>query len=111
MSDDLVNRLGFHGFNGSENVLHRTRRWTVERLEAKARIEELEAQVQSMALDCLAAHGQAGDAHKAQLDAEAKLAKAEAFAIGTILYAGNTMDDYLADKARDALAEIKGETS
>lgn len=31
-----------------------------------ARIAELEAELQSITLDCLAAHGQAGDAHKAQ---------------------------------------------
>ena len=40
---NLVERLNFNGFNGSENVLHRTRRWTVERNEAAARIAELEA--------------------------------------------------------------------
>jgi BMFP domain-containing protein YqiC len=40
---NLVERLKFNGFSGTENVLHRTRRWTVERNEAAARIEELEA--------------------------------------------------------------------
>jgi hypothetical protein len=40
---NLVERLKFNGFSGTENVLHRTRRWTVERNEAAARIAELEA--------------------------------------------------------------------
>ena len=35
-----------------------------------------EAKLQDMALDCLAAEGQAADAYQAQLAAEAKLAKA-----------------------------------
>jgi hypothetical protein len=37
------------------------------------RIEKLEAEVKSMAMDCLVAHGQASDAYQAQLLAEAKL--------------------------------------
>jgi hypothetical protein len=40
------------------------------------RIEELEAEIKSMAMDCLVAKGQASDAYQAQLLAEAKLAKA-----------------------------------
>ena len=40
------------------------------------RIDELEAELRSMALDCLAADGQATEAYQAQLAAEAKLAKA-----------------------------------
>jgi outer membrane murein-binding lipoprotein Lpp len=39
------------------------------------RIEELEAKLREMALDCLAAEGQAAEAYQAQLAAEAKLAK------------------------------------
>jgi hypothetical protein len=30
----LQERLRYHKFHGTENVLHRTRRWTVERMEA-----------------------------------------------------------------------------
>jgi hypothetical protein len=37
------------------------------------RIEELEAEIKSMAMDCLVAKGQASDAYQAQLLAEAKL--------------------------------------
>jgi hypothetical protein len=44
--------------------------------DALARIEELEAKLQDMALDCLAAQGQAEEAYQAQLAAEAKLAEA-----------------------------------
>ena len=40
---------------------------------AADRIEELEAEVKSMAMDCLVARGQASDAYQAQLLAEAKL--------------------------------------
>jgi hypothetical protein len=40
---NLIERLKFNGFNGKENVLHRTRRWTVERAEAAERIAELES--------------------------------------------------------------------
>jgi hypothetical protein len=39
-------------------------------------VEKLEANLQSMALDYLAAEGQAAEAYQAQLAAEAKLAKA-----------------------------------
>jgi Skp family chaperone for outer membrane proteins len=44
--------------------------------KAQERIEELEAKLRSMALDCLAADGQAQEAYEAQLAAEARLAKA-----------------------------------
>jgi hypothetical protein len=40
---------------------------------------------------------------------DAKLAQAEDFVLRTIRYAGNNGDDFLADKARAALAELKGE--
>jgi hypothetical protein len=45
---NLVERLKFNGFSGKENVLHRTRRWAVERSEAAARIAELEAALKSV---------------------------------------------------------------
>jgi hypothetical protein len=44
--------------------------------KAQVRIKELEAKLLDMALDCLAALGQAGEAYQAQLAAESKLAKA-----------------------------------
>jgi septal ring factor EnvC (AmiA/AmiB activator) len=47
-----------------------------ERKLHEERIEELEAKLREMALDCLAADGQAAEAYQAQLAAEAKLAKA-----------------------------------
>tara|TARA_R110000851_G_scaffold149627_2_gene290241 strand:- start:144 stop:422 length:279 start_codon:yes stop_codon:yes gene_type:complete len=50
---NLVERLNFNGFNGSENVLHRTRRWTVERNEAAARIAELEGALLTARNDAL----------------------------------------------------------
>jgi hypothetical protein len=44
----------------------------------RERIEELEADLRKMALDCIAADGQAAEAYQAQLAAEAKLAKCQA---------------------------------
>ena len=44
------------------------------------------------------------------LRAEAKLAKAKDFVLRTLRYAGNNGDDFLANKACAALAELKGET-
>jgi hypothetical protein len=41
---------------------------------------------------------------------QAKLTQAEDFVLRTLRYAGNNGDDFLADKARAALAELKGET-
>jgi hypothetical protein len=43
------------------------------------------------------------------LRAEAKLARAEDFVLRTLRYAGNNGDDFLADKARTTLAELKWE--
>ena len=39
----LVKRLRDMGFHGTENVLHRTRRWAVERKEAADMLEQLAA--------------------------------------------------------------------
>jgi len=47
-----------------------------EHEQMAARIEELEADLRKMALDYLAAEGQAAEAYQAQLAAEHKLAKA-----------------------------------
>jgi len=56
------------------HILHRE----YEKL-LRERIEELEADLRKMALDYLAAEGQATDAYQAQLAAEAKLAKTITF--------------------------------
>jgi hypothetical protein len=74
MSDDLVKRLRA-GTGGGKL-------WMDLHTESADRIEELEAKLQDMSLDCHAALGQAGEAYQAQLAAESKLAKAvEALAI------------------------------
>jgi 5'-3' exonuclease len=67
MSDDLVKRLRNTGSMSHSQVWE-----TFE--EAADRIEELEADLRKMALNYLAAEGQAAEAYQAQLAAEAKLA-------------------------------------
>jgi hypothetical protein len=75
MSDDLVKRLR-HAVKGLRSFY---RVGAVELIpagtmdEAADRIEELEAKLQDMALDCLAAQGQAEEAYQAQLAAEARI--------------------------------------
>ena len=101
MSDDLVKRL---------RLMRQVRL-------AADRIEELEATLRSMALDCLAADGQAVEAYQAQLLVEAKLAKAvEALdvdlieqAISDVLSEGGTIRDAAEYVARTTLAELTGE--
>jgi hypothetical protein len=72
MSDDLVKRPEpspyWEAYLAEVKALHRH---AEERMAD--RIEKLEAEVKSMAMDCLVAHGQASDAYQAQLAAEAKL--------------------------------------
>ena len=81
------------------------------------RIEELEADLRKMALDYLAAEGQAAEAYQAQLAAEAKLAKAVGQMqrvkdyrydpnIGIEL---NRLEEALLNRLEEALAELKGE--
>ena len=85
--------------------------------QAARRIEELEADLRKMALDCMAVDWQAAEAYQAQLAAEAKLAKA----MKALAQIGKT---YTADKSRlihsdlwiiemvqTTLAELKGETN
>jgi DNA repair exonuclease SbcCD ATPase subunit len=112
MSDDLVKRL--HSFDcitmdGCGRKL---------RHEAAARIEELEADLRKMALDYLAAQGQAAEAYQAQLAAEDKLNKAidalekvQAFVRDLEPHAdqGHTLVPALRE-ACETLAELKGET-
>jgi hypothetical protein len=80
-----------------------------------ARIEELEADLRKMALDYLAAQGQAAEAYQAQLAAEHKLAKALVAVNYFFLrdpdkpthweYSRNRAEEL----ARTAIAELKGE--
>jgi len=75
------------------------------------RIEELEADLRKMALDYLAAEGQAAEAYQAQLEAEAKLARAvdglrEIYGNGN---AAGRNPQLMANTARSTLAEIEGE--
>ena len=53
MNDNLLSRLDDNGLHGSENNLHRVRRWTIERKEAAARIRELESIVETVERDTL----------------------------------------------------------
>jgi hypothetical protein len=80
------------------------------------RIEELEADLRKMALDCMAVDWQAAEAYQAQLAAEAKLAKAakalERIASGE--FSGRMLtsmppQDAAQHFSRTALAELKGE--
>jgi hypothetical protein len=95
-----------------EELLHRE----YEKL-LRERIEELEADIRKMALDYLAADGQAAEAYQAQLAAEHKLAKAvealERIASGE--FSGRMLtsmppQDAAQYFARTTLAEMKGET-
>jgi DNA repair exonuclease SbcCD ATPase subunit len=84
----------------------------------RERIEELEADLRKMALDCIAADGQAAEAYQAQLAAEAKLEKAigalekvQAFVRDLEPHAdqGHTLVPALRE-ACETLKEIKGDT-
>jgi hypothetical protein len=89
MSDDLVKRL-LDWEMWDEGDINDAREEAHARIEElcvlhreyekllRERIEELEADLRKMALDYLAAQGQAAEAYQAQLAAEAKLAKCQA---------------------------------
>lgn len=68
------------------------------------RIEELEAKLKDMALTVLVAEGQAADAYKAQLDAEAKLAAV----IAAYRIEAMKRDDYTHDAFDKHIAELTG---
>ena len=70
---------------------------------------ELEAKLQSMALDCLAADGQAADAYQAQLAAEAKLVKAKQFIVFLDENYRHAFGDTARQKIRELYAELRGE--
>ena len=97
MSDDLVKRLRESG-SRSEVEIHE------DREEAADRIEELEAELRSMALDCLAAKGQAAEAYQAQLAAEAKAVDA----MEEVATYSN--DPHLVKWSRAALKELEDKT-
>jgi hypothetical protein len=114
MSDDLKTRLGYLADVVTPWGQHIA-------IDARNRIEELEAKLRDMALDCLAADGQAAEAYQAQLAAEAKLAKAvaalkrsaegwsNALELNIIASQHRTSAGILRDEARSVLAELKGE--
>jgi len=110
MSDDVDVVVTLHALaTYAENANH----WTDDKrmmdasgvadtiYEAMDRIEELEADLRKMALDCLAADGQAAEAHQAQLAAKAKLVAA----MEEVATYSN--DPHLAKWAYSALAELK----
>jgi len=73
------------------------------------RIEELESEAENQTAELLDA-GYEILAHAERAEAaEAKLATAMKFTESVVRYAGNNGDDYLADKARATLKELKGE--
>jgi outer membrane murein-binding lipoprotein Lpp len=78
-----------------------------------ARIEELEVDLRKMALDYLAAEGQAAEAYQAQLEAEAKLSRAveglQHYACDCVISC-EQLNGSCGDMARTTLAEMKGET-
>jgi hypothetical protein len=115
MSDDLKTRLG--------DLAEVLMPWGQQiAIDARNRIEELEAKLREMALDCLAAEGQAAEAYQAQLAAEAKLAKlvaalkrsaegwSNALELNIIASQHRTSAGILRDEARSVLAELKGGT-
>jgi multidrug efflux pump subunit AcrA (membrane-fusion protein) len=122
MSDDLKTRLGYL----AEVLMP----WGQQiAIDARNRIEELEAKLREMALDCLAAEGQAAEAYQAQLAAEAKLSKSEALlakavsalnvidALAPAGFMDNCPQTALRGRLREmggiastTLAELKGET-
>jgi hypothetical protein len=111
MSDDLVKRLRVDVFYGDER-LHNLSRHNPLHMEAANRIEELEADLRKMALDYLAAEGQAAEAYQAQLEAEAKLSRAveglQHYACDCVISC-EQLNGSCGDMARTTLAELKGE--
>jgi hypothetical protein len=69
---------------------------------AADRIEALTEQLEAARLD-------AEEAEAYSVWLEAKLGKTEDFVRRVIRYAGNNGDDFLADKGREALLELRGE--
>ena len=112
MSDDLVARLKLRGKQDREMPNHYVRRMEIDRLEAAKRIEALEAKLRDMALDCLAAQGQAAenfqmyvDANEARIDAEARIEELEVEL--KTLRTEKHADAEAIGSLRDKLAEIE----
>jgi hypothetical protein len=120
MSDDLAKEIA----KGALRIEWKDTESAARRVAEHAadRIAELEADLRKMALDYLAAEGQAAEAYQAQLAAEAKLAKAvaalkrsaegwsNALELNIIASQHRTSAGILRDEARSVLAELKGET-
>ena len=70
--------------------------------DAADRIEALTEQLEAARLD-------AEEAEAYSVWLEAKLGKTEDFVRRVIRYAGNNGDDFLADKGRETLLELRGE--
>ena len=85
----------FSGFNADVAIFYALK-------EASDRIEEFEKALANMQRE----YDKRGDRIN---ELKAKLAKAVDFVLRSIRYAGNSGDDFLADKARATLAKINGE--
>jgi hypothetical protein len=117
MSDDLYDgpcEAGCISFHGGERKHHKDcghYPHSLTKVNAD-RIEELEADLRKMALDYLAAEGQAAEAYQAQLEAEAKLSRAveglQHYACDCVISC-EQLNGSCGDMARTALAELKGE--
>jgi len=102
MSDDIKKRLR----EVIGNKLDYTNTPNHLRLTAADRIEELEADLREMALNCLAADGQAVEAYQAQLVAEAKLASV----IAAYRIEAMRREDYSHKAFDQHIAELKGDS-
>ena len=100
MSDDLVKmaRLAQRDERMSTGALYG---------DLADRIEELEADLRKVALDYLAAQGQASEAYQAQLAAEAKLEKVKAAFRINMMHA---LPDYTHEMFDREYGKITGET-
>jgi hypothetical protein len=92
--NDLVKRM--------RECPYGSRKTTKLLVEAADRIEALTEQLEAARLD-------AEEAEAYSVWLEAKLGKTEDFVRRVIRYAGNNGDDFLADKGREALLELRGE--
>jgi chromosome segregation ATPase len=98
---DLTRRLADTAIEQSE--LYQDAKRDAE--EAEAYAAELEAKLQDMALDCLAAQGQAEEAYQAQLVAEARIEELEVEL--KTLRTEKHADAEAIGSLRDKLAEIE----
>lgn len=110
MSDDLVERARH---NANADIPHHASVSLIE--EMADRIEELEADLRRMALDYLAADGQAAEAYQGQLAAEDRIKELEAKLKEAVEAAYQLASDVIpcachdCIEARTTLAELKGQ--